>query len=378
MTTLLCLHQSIVNDLQKDIDNIPLIELENNELITLKNELCSKTLEQRTIEEFDKIYEIDEKIRSNIEKINKLRKSINNYYLLNGELLNEYEDFENKSSKKIITVNIKDICKKKKYKVLNDVMGQDKNTKADFLKEYLSKNKQDYISLQESTITEDNYCIDCQAFRILKPSESKNVCEFCNTEVNIIMDYEKPSIKDPPMEVRYYEYQRIKHFCDWLANLQGKESSEVPEEIITLVQLEIRKHKNLKLEDLDEEDIRNFIKKNAKKINGTDRYYEHVTQILFKVTGIPPLTMTPEQEENLKIMFILIQEPYNRFVIAMNRKNIFSYSCIIYKFCQLLGYTDFMKKLKLLKEKEKLNELDTIWRKICKFMGDGWTFHKFY
>jgi hypothetical protein len=35
-------------------------------------------------------------------------------------------------------------------------------------------------------------------------------------------------------------------------------------------------------------------------------YYDHCIQILWKITGIPPLRMTPDQEEMCKVMFMAI------------------------------------------------------------------------
>ncbi len=381
MTTLPSLHQLNISTLKDNQARIPELKVELDNLIQRKNKLEIKSLKDLSVQELNEIDELKDQILNLKNKITNYQNGLTNYYISSGSLLNEYFEYDKNhdqlEDKKYI--NIKDINQKKKPKVLSDIMGQDHKTKADFLKEYLLLTKEDYVYIQESNITEDNYCEECQVPRIIRSSEAKSICEYCGSEVNIILEVEKPSLKDPPMEIRYYEYKRINHFCDWLSNLQGKESTEVPEEIINLILLEIKKERKMdELADLDEDDIRKYLKKNAGKVNTSkyEMFYEHATQILFRITGIPPLTMTPEQEENLKIMFILIQEPYDRFVIG--RKNFFSYSCILYKFCQLLGYTEFMKKLKLLKSKEKLYQQDQIWKKICKSMGEGWVFHKFF
>jgi len=75
------------------------------------------------------------------------------------------------------------------------------------------------VNIQEYTLTEENFCEDCQCFRVLKPNEAKMACPECGTELNVIMDSDKPSLKEPPPETRQYEYKRYHHYCDWLAKI---------------------------------------------------------------------------------------------------------------------------------------------------------------
>ena len=88
--------------------------------------------------------------------------------------------------------------------------------------------------------------------------------------------------------------------------------------------------------------------------------------------------MTPIMEEKMKMRFLQIQEPFEIFK-GKNRSNFFSYSYIVYKFCQILGYNEFLPKLKLYKDRLKLYEHDKIWNKICEHLGGesaGWKFIK--
>jgi hypothetical protein len=170
-----------------------------------------------------------------------------------------------------------------------------------------------------------------------------------------------------------YEYKRFTHFCDWLANMQAKESTIVPTDIIEVVKREvIRERMDQRLEQLTVDDIKRYLKKH--KYN---KWYDNIPQILFRITKVPPPQMTPDMEHNLKLMFMAIQEPYEMF--KDNRHNFTSYSYIIYKFCQLLGYTAFLSQLKLHKDEGKIYEHDQIWKKICHYMGGeekGWKFIK--
>jgi hypothetical protein len=48
-----------------------------------------------------------------------------------------------------------------------------------------------------------------------------------------------------------------------------------------------------------------------------------------------------------------------------DRSNFFSYPYILYKFFQLLERDEYLPELRLLKTREKLQEQDEVWKKIC-------------
>ena len=223
------------------------------------------------------------------------------------------------------------------------------------------------LPYSENNINEENYCYACEKFKVFNIDEAISTCLSCGISVSI--NPEKPSIK--PAE---NDYKRYTHFCDCLANIQGKESVKVPEEVInTIIREIVHERMENSLEKLKEADIKRYLKKHRKL-----RYYNHATQILYRITKIPPLQMTPIMEEKMKMRFLQIQEPFEIFK-GKNRSNFFSYSYIIYKFCQILGYNEFLPKLKLYKDRLKLYEHDKIWKKICEHLGGesaGWKFIK--
>ena len=225
------------------------------------------------------------------------------------------------------------------------------------------------LTYSENNINEDNYCYTCEKFRVFNIDEAISTCLSCGISINVSINPEKPSIK--PAE---NDYKRFTHFCDCLANIQGKESVKVSEEVInTIIREIVHERMENSLEKLTEADIKRYLKKHRKL-----RYYNHATQILYRITKIPPLQMTPIMEEKMKMRFLQIQEPFEIFK-GKNRSNFFSYSYIIYKFCQILGYNEFLPKLKLYKDRLKLYEHDKIWNKICEHLGGesaGWKFIK--
>jgi rRNA maturation endonuclease Nob1 len=261
-----------------------------------------------------------------------------------------------------------------------DVLGKkvfsaETNQKKHFYRTYRTLVDPEFTSIDEDTVNEENYCFNCNAFRVTFSEEAIMACQKCGSQSTVTQRYTKPSVEDPPTENKVYEYQRFTHLCNWIDNVQGKEPNPIPEHIINLIKKEIQREKK-DLDALTESDIRRYLKK-YKTSNNT--YYKHSTKILWIVTGIQPLQMTQEMEANLQNMFMAIQEPFERYKNA--RHNFSSYAYILYKFCQLLGYDEFLPKFKLHKNESLIYQHDQIWKKICLHMGGpekGWTFFKTY
>jgi hypothetical protein len=360
--TLSSLHRKKLQDFDDDECNLETYE---NECKLLENQARElKLTDPGTFKEM--MLDINEKKK----KIERIKTERMNYVLKNGILLYNFTESEKDKRNKIHGL---EILKQKKNIVTDDNIDTSR-----FYRKFRSNIDPDYVYAPENNINEDNYCYECNEFKILNPDEAIMICELCGKKTTIVTNPEKPSMKDPPAENKYYEYKRYTHFCDWLSNLQGKESSRVPDEVINVVIREITREKmEDRIDELSESDIRRYLKKYS-KIN-YDRYYDHSTQILFRITEIPPIQMTPEMEQNLKLMFLEIQEPFELY--KGDRRNFSSYSYMIYKFCQLLDYVEFLPKLKLHKNKTKLYEHDRIWKKICNHVGGeekGWKFIKSY
>jgi hypothetical protein len=303
-------------------------------------------------------------------KITSIKNARMKYLLKNGDLLYRFNEHEQHKKKTIYNL---DSLRNTATTLTQDPVA-DKMT---FYHKYRANVEQDYVYVQESHTNEENYCYACKVYMILKPEEAYMICEKCGIKTEQSAINEKQVVKDQT-DNRFYEYKRFAHFSDWLDNLQGKENVIVPEDVIQTIHREVnRERKNEKIEDLTEEDIRRYLKKYKK--DGYDRYYDHSTQILFRVTDIKPVHMSSGQEQNLKLMFLQIQEPFELY--KLDRTNFSSYGYIIYKFCQLLGYKEFLSKLKLHKNYAKLYEHDMIWKKICTYLGGaekGWAFIKSY
>lgn len=214
-------------------------------------------------------------------------------------------------------------------------------------------------------------CDECQTELKLAPNESYVVCESCGFQDV----YFEPSASGLTYEQEvntetnvHFSYKRINHLRELLAQLQAKESSDIPDHVLDSVRAEFKKERITTVNSITQEKVKKFLKK-----CGLNKYYEHTRQITNILSGKPPPTISNELNDKIINMFIEIQEPFER-VCPKTRKNFFSYNYILYKFCELLGAKEHMHLFPLLKSREKLYQQDCIWKDICEIKG--WCFIK--
>jgi len=234
----------------------------------------------------------------------------------------------------------------------------DSSNKSKLYDKYLYETDENYVKTDDN---EDRMtCEYCQSDdQTTLIQEGMVYCNDCYTVRFIIIDNDKPSYKEPQKEISYLNYKRKNHFNEWLNQIQGKETTEIPEDIFNSILLEIKKLKIANMADITHAKIREILKK--LKLN---KYYEHTPYISYRITGIPNQYLSPELEEKLRNMFELIQVPFLKHS-PPSRKNFLSYSYCIHKMLQLLGEDKYLAYFPLLKNREKLHQQEQIWSKIC-------------
>ena len=308
-------------------------------------------------------------------EITKIIKSINSKkteidYLTNTSdiLFNYYDSIENNNDnsnnanvKKIIDFFNPNKIEENSPRKEND----DSNNRSELLESYLSTTDKNYINNNLEQVDEKcNYCNSENISELL--NDGILYCNDCNTIEFILTDNERPSYRDPPKEISYFSYNRINHFNEWINQTQGKETTEIPEEVFDKIYLELKKNKIDNVATLDYDKIKTILKKI--KIN---KYYEHIPYILNRITGKINPQLTPELEEKLRNMFKEIQVPFLKHS-PHNRKNFLSYSYVLHKFLELLGEDEYLEYFPLLKSREKLHQQEQTWKKICEELG--WQF----
>uniref|UniRef100_A0A6C0L392 Viral late gene transcription factor 3 zinc ribbon domain-containing protein n=1 Tax=viral metagenome TaxID=1070528 RepID=A0A6C0L392_9ZZZZ len=335
--TIDALHNDIVKDFQREREEY----LQN---ITLETQL-QKEYEESQSEEI----QIQLKaLRKEIKKYNASKET--EYYFDTGELLTEYyEKKDGKSKQENQELTVLDFMNQTKEKQNDD--------KDSLINTYMA-------TIDDNTIPKNiNYNIEqcplCDIILTMKNIESVLLCEKCGYTEHIIIHSEKVSYKDPPRESSYFAYKRINHFNEWLAQFQAKETTDIPQQVYDGIMIELKKNKFIKIEDISYKNVREILKK--LKYN---KYYEHIPHIINILNGKKAPILTRKYEEQLRMMFKEIQTPFMEHC-PENRKNFLSYSYVLHKFCQLLELDDLLMYFPLLKSREKLQQQDKIWEKIC-------------
>ena len=282
------------------------------------------------------------------------------YYLENGLLLDQYysKSSENKTVKTKDNTSVLSYFQKKEEVEKGENIS-DKLTDKSIIDFYMSNIDDTYVLNNEIFMNDKcKLCNNNMSFGLI---DSELVCENCGYTEDIIINSEKTSYKDPPREVSYFAYKRINHFNEWLAQFQAKETTDISQEVYNNILKELKKDKNFNINNnLSYKMVRDCLKK--LKYN---KFYEHIPHIINIISGEKTPILTRSNEEQLRIMFKEIQTPFMNNC-PDDRKNFLSYSYVLHKFCELLELDHLLVYFPLLKSREKLQQQDAIWKKICK------------
>jgi hypothetical protein len=358
-TTLDGKHKEFINEFFKDdFDTIPKLKEERYSL-KKQLEIENNLLIEQKMEIKDRIKEINETIKE-------LKNKKTNYFLNNSKYIFEY--FENKKNinnidpdkdNKIITsknqllFNIFKVKQEESDKDKNITENKNKN----IVQKYLSNIDESFIDMN-SFIRETDICQNCYKGEMIPlDDEGILICNICAVNIPYLIENEKPSYKEPPKEVCFYAYKKINHFKEILAQFQGKETTQIPDDVIEQIQQQIKKER-ICIDQLTHHKTKEILKK-----LGFNKYYEHIAFIKNKL-GIKPPVFSPELEDTLCNLFMEIQSPYAK-TCPDYRVNFLNYYYVLFKFCELLEETHFLNDIPLLKDREKLIEQDETWKKMC-------------
>lgn len=249
-----------------------------------------------------------------------------------------------------------------------------KSTGKDFLSMYLQKindlidNSNNNSYYQGSIVQkEDNgqeKCVYCGSINFFDICDGRLVCRNCGIHGNMVTELMKPSHKEKSSEKPYpYSYKKLNHFDEWINLIQGKEVTKIPPEVFSKLLGEVKKERIVNTKNITQKKVRNYLHK-----LGLNIYYEHVPYITEQLGGEKPPKIPSEIVSILRNMFIEISAEFVRYC-PKNRKNFPRYTYIIYKCCELIDYREILQYLPLLKTRQRLIEMDVIWKNICAMRG---------
>jgi len=240
-----------------------------------------------------------------------------------------------------------------------DIDGIDEEVidKSSLVDKYLSITNNNHI--RKIYFDNRELCNNCSNPLTCLQHDAIMICDNCGFQEPLLVEQNRPVLKQNTKDTSHFSYKRINHFREWCNQVQGKESTDIPNEVFERILNEIKKEKIVDTRTITYNKMREILKR--LRIN---KYYEHINYIINRINGIPTPQFSPELEEKLCNMFRDIQAPFLKHC-PKDRKNFLSYSYVLYKFFQILGLNEYLKFFPLLKSREKLYAQDQIWKKIC-------------
>lgn len=385
-------HQEVIKSFENQKKKRTELQNKYNQLKKEFDAICAIPYHTITDEELDKKFSL----KCELDDLEKILNNFNNptqYFVNTGHILFNYYNksnapnpaFQNyeKIEKNPLSKSILDFFKqdKKQEELKNEssetcaaatqsgekVEYKGSTNKIKLFDKYMSYVDSKHISDKDKE-EEIEVCKNCYQQKLYVYSEGLLICQKCGIQEYIFIECDKPSFREPPKEIAYFAYKRINHFNEHISQFQGKESTEINDEIYELIKKEIKKERITDLSTIRSEKIREILKK-----LDLNKYYEHIPHIINHINGIPPPNITKSQEETLRVMFKEIQIPFMKYC-PPERQNFLSYTYVLHKFCELLELDDLLPCFPLLKSREKLQEQDAIWEKICNELN--WCFYK--
>lgn len=161
-----------------------------------------------------------------------------------------------------------------------------------------------------------------------------------------------------------FSYKRSNHMLSWILRIQGKETNNLTPKQLECIQSEFAK---MQLDSSDHNIVTIDRLRAVLKTAKMPKLYSHVHSIRYQLTGFAPPQMSEEQEHQIMSMFNDITKLYDivQKKALIERSNMLSYSIVLSKILELLGYETFLTSLRLLKHRDRLVEQEGIWKLIC-------------
>jgi hypothetical protein len=338
------------------IDNID--EISDNEDNT------NLTTDKDSDDFLDKLNSLDKNSQKEVKQIKQKRRK------------NKEEEIQSKSILSFLSQNT---LPNSSDTIIEDLLPSITVEKGTLKNQYLMLNDPTF-SCKKTKLSPIKICSFCNIEKTLIQSEGIYVCQKCGKFEYVIIESEIPSHKDSMNEKPKYPYKTINHLIERLNQFQGKQTTIIPKNIYTLIDVELKKML-IEKEDVNPTIIKKILKKYRLNI-----YYEHCYLIFSTVTDTPPPSLTRDEEEKVKNMFRSTEKPFKKYK-PENRANSLNYSYTLHKLFLILA--DFAKQnneidvtnrmlnnskyFGLLKSRDKLKMQDLIWRRICQDLS--WPYH---
>jgi hypothetical protein len=358
-----------INNLVNDIEKLKILNIDINDKLSNDN-LNINSSEKKKLWYSNVL--VKEDILNKTRELNELNESNEiDYYEKTGKILFNYYDILDKN---VHTNNIS-VNKNKKFTIL-DALNIDiekkvdssvnNKTKTSLVNEYLSITENKYINHLDGEFISE-LCNNCNKGNMINlQHEAISICIECGYQDFLLAEQNRPIMINDKKDNIHYSYKRINHFREWCNQVQGKESTDIPNEVFDKILNELKKEKITDTKTLTPKHMRSILKKLR-----THKYYEHAAYIINRINGVSPPQFSPELEQTLSNMFMQTQPLFIKHAPS-NRLNFISYSYILHKFFLILDLPEYLPLFPLLKSRQKIAQNEETFKKICNELKWKW------
>lgn len=204
----------------------------------------------------------------------------------------------------------------------------------------------------------------CEGYMLVMPARATMVCQACGT-CRQYVEMQLPFGDRLPVSESSYSKQT--HLAELLQNVQGRERTDVPPDVVDGVRTELRKFRQLERPD----SVTALVVRGHLRRLGLAKWYDHSQQIAMTATGnlCPRVDLPPELVRDLHAAFSQIIAPFERAIRGYKRSNMLAYSFFGYKRCEINGFAKYKRHFRLLKNQLKIAQCDRWWKSICAELG---------
>jgi hypothetical protein len=163
-------------------------------------------------EEYIRLVDEKDDLQKEIDHLSEQMNEVD-YYVNTGPILFKYYDILEKGAGDEDTVNKVDVGKNSILKFFikppndDDEKKDTKDDRASLLDKYLMMTDENHINNIPSDVKDIcKHCGSSNIFMLI--NDGINYCNDCFSIEHITIDHDKPSYRDPPMEVTYFAYKR--------------------------------------------------------------------------------------------------------------------------------------------------------------------------
>lgn len=244
-----------------------------------------------------------------------------------------------------------------------EVGGNDgaETSRAGLLREYMMAVDPTQVKPVKRDRAEVLACPGCHVERIVVETDGVAICPKCGSQDVVLVESDRVSVgADTTKEYSTQSYRRVNHLQEHLSQIQGRESTVIPETLVDAIMLELKKERVTDMRNITPKMMRGILKR-----LGSSKYYEHITTIIRTINGLPPLRISPELEDKIKSMFKEVQPAFSR-VCPATRSNFLQYNYVISRILLLLGEPELASYFPPLKSREKQAMAESTWKAICR------------